>query len=430
MPGENFPCKLYCLWRTSRVNFNASGELIAKKGVISSKPLVFVTSIDSSRLSDDDKKYVEGITGNVISSLSKSKSIRLVPTKTAESFEKNDINSDQLFETHGVKFLVSSSLQIVDSDARINIEISDLEKKQIVISSIKDLELKSIFEFQDQFGEAILSEFLVNILNQKGLYESYFSWREKQISPQQLVQYVNFRSEMGKLTEQGFVNASAILLEMKKWPGPSKPEDWLVQDTWLNFYGMMKKKIPINKVTLTKLKTELDKTIEIKPSPENYASRALLLYYMQIKNCEEAFEDLNLAHRIAGNADSYGYASVVYGRCGDSKKAAENARNAFDLLPVDTNWRATTRLAFRLYEDNQIEEMYSLLENVTEAVDIPVSILALLAFDKLKNGDEKAAKYYFSKAKANRYSKNVLAQAIYSKDIREDAITTLESFKY
>ena len=189
-------------------------------------------------------------------------------------------------------------------------------------------------------------------------------------------------------------------------------------------------KIPINQDNLTKLKRELDKTIEIKPSPENYASRALLSFYTQMMNCKEAFEDLNLAHKKAGNADSYGYASIVYGRCGNSKKAAENARNAFDLLQVDTNWRATTRLAFRLYEDNQIEEMYSLLEGIVDAIDIPASILALLAYDKLKNGDEKAAKYYFSKAKANRYSKNVLAQAIYNKDIREDAITTLESFKY
>ena len=81
---------------------------------------------------------------------------------------------------------------------------------------------------------------------------------------------------MGKWTEEGFVNASTILSEMKKWPGPSKPEDWLVQDTWLNFYGMAKKKIPINQDNLTKLKRELDKTIEIKPSPENYASRAFL----------------------------------------------------------------------------------------------------------------------------------------------------------
>ena len=39
--------------------FNTSEEVTTKKGVISSKPLVFVSSIDSSRLSDDDKKYVE-----------------------------------------------------------------------------------------------------------------------------------------------------------------------------------------------------------------------------------------------------------------------------------------------------------------------------------------------------------------------------------
>ena len=76
-----------------------------------------------------------------------------MPTKTAQNFEENEVSSNQLFETHGVKFLVSSSLQIVDSDARVNIEISDLEKKQIIISSIKDLKLKSIFNFQDQFGE-------------------------------------------------------------------------------------------------------------------------------------------------------------------------------------------------------------------------------------------------------------------------------------
>ncbi len=410
--------------------FNTSKELTTKKVVVSSKPLVFVTIIDSSHLSDNDKKYVEGITGNVISLLSKSKSIRLVPTKTAQNFDKNKISSEQLFKTHGVKFIVSSSLQIVDSNARVNIEISDLEKEQIVISSIKDLKVTSIFEFQDQFGESILSEFMVNILNQKGLYESYFSWREMPISTQQLVQYANFRSEMGKWTEEGFVNASTILSEMKKWPGPSTPKNWLVQDTWLNFYGMAKKKIPINQDNLAKLKRELDKTIEIKASSENYASRALLSFGMQMIGCKEAFEDLNLAHRKAGNVDSYSYASIVYGRCGDSKKASENARNAFDLLLVDTNWRATTRLAFRLYEDNQIEEMYSLLENVIEAIDIPVSLLALLAYDKLKNGDEKAAKYYFSKAKANRYSKNVLAQEIYNKDLRKDAIETLESFEY
>ena len=146
--------------------------------------------------------------------------------------------------------------------------------------------------------------------------------------------------------------------------------------------------------------------------------------------CKEAIEDLKLAHRKAGNSDSYGYASIIYGRCGYTEEAARYAKNAFNLQPIDTNWRSTSRLAFRLYENNQKEEMYILINDIVEAVDFPASLLALIAYDKLKNGDDKAAKYYFSKAKANRYSKNVLAQAIYTKEIRKDAIETLEAFQY
>ncbi len=59
-----------------------------------------------------------------------------------------------------------------------------------------------------------------------------------------------------------------------------------------------------------------------------------------------------------------------------------------------------------------------------------ILVADVVGYSKHMERDEKAAKYYFSKAKANRYSKNILAQAIYNKDIRDDAITTLDSFKY
>ncbi len=406
---------------------NESEKMTAKKVILSSKPLVFVSSIDSSRLSNDNKKYVESITGNVISSLSKSKSIRLVPTKTAQNFEKNEISSEQLFKNHGVKFLVSSSLLIVDKDARINIEISDLEKQQIIISSIKDFKLTGIFEFQDKVGESILSEFLVNILNQKGLYESYFSWRKVPVTPEQLLQYVNFRSELAKWTEEGYVNASTILSEMKKWPGTNRPEDWLVQDTWLNFYGMAKEKIPTNQDNLIKLKRELDKTIEIKPSPENYSGRALLSFGTGMIGCEEAIEDLKLAHRKAGNFDSYGQASIIYGRCGYTEEAAKYAKNALNLQPIDTNWLSTSRLAFRLYENNQKEEMYLLINDIMPAIDFPASILALIAYDKFIDGEDELAENYLLRAKKQGFSKKALGQAIYGKALREKVLSSLDS---
>ena len=186
---------------------------------------------------------MEGLTEAITSQLSKSGSIRIIPRKTAVRLEELKIENDELANLNGVKFLVSPSMQIFESVARINIEISNLEKRQVVVSTIKIFDLTNKFSFQDQVG-AYLSEFLVNVLNQKGLYESYFSWRKTPITPQQLVQYANFRSEMAKWTEEGFVNASRILIEMKRWPGPNKQEDWLVQDTWLNFFGMAMNKLP------------------------------------------------------------------------------------------------------------------------------------------------------------------------------------------
>ena len=69
--------------------FNASEELIAKKGVISSKPLVFVTSIDSSRLSDDDKKYVEGfvLINNKLIDVLKSNGLNATETIAGDKFD-------------------------------------------------------------------------------------------------------------------------------------------------------------------------------------------------------------------------------------------------------------------------------------------------------------------------------------------------------
>ena len=59
-----------------------------------------------------------------------------------------------------------------------------------------------------------------------------------------------------------------------------------------------------------------------------------------------------------------------------------------------------------------------------------ILVAEIVGYSKHMERDEKVAKYYFSKAKANKYSKNILAQAIYNKGTRDDAITTFNFFKY
>ena len=41
--------------------------------------------------------------------------------------------------------------------------------------------------------------------------------------------------------------------------------------------------------------------------------------------------------------------------------------------------------------------MYLLIDDIVEAVDFPAALLALIAYDKLKNGDEKPLNIIFQK---------------------------------
>ena len=96
------------------------------------------------------------------------------------------------------------------------------------------------------------------------------------------------------------------------------------------------------------------------------------------------------------------------------------------MTPIDTNWRSTTRLAFRLYENQQKEEMYILLEEVLDAIDLPAPLLAFIAYDKYKAGEEKLAKTFFVRAKKFGFTNKALDQLLYLKSLREDVSVVLE----
>ena len=130
-----------------------------------------------------------------------------------------------------------------------------------------------------------------------------------------------------------------------------------------------------------------------------------------------------LINKVTQYARSKGSPSKIYVTATEDKKKnpllyrdkLKYAKNAFNLQPIDTNWRSTSRLAFRLYENNQKEEMYLLIDGILDAIDFPAPLLALIAYDKLRSGEEKLAKDYLLRAKKQGCTKKALGQAIYVK---------------
>ena len=70
--------------------------------------------------------------------------------------------------------------------------------------------------------------------------------------------------------------------------------------------------------------------------------------------------------------------------------------------------------------------MYLLIEGIVDAIDFPAPLLALIAYDKLRSGEEKLAKNYLLRAKKLGYTKKALGQAIYIKNLREKVLSSLD----
>ena len=103
----------------------------------------------------------------------------------------------------------------------------------------------------------------------------------------------------------------------------------------------------------------------------------------------------------------------------------EFARNALKILPIDTNWYQTNILAYRLLEDDQTEEIITLVSDTINAVDVPPSLLILFAFLESKNGNDAKAKDYYNRALKAGWISQRLPFIIYNGDILKELTKAL-----
>ena len=403
----------------SMVRLTPSETLIER--TVSSRPLVLVAEVKPSGLNQSQVKLMNGLTESVISYLSKSEALRVVPTKTATKIGISNFDDATLNEEYGVRFVVYSSIQGSENTGRLNLEITDTKSGEVVLTSKKNLKLAELFEFQDSVGKTILNEFNFNILNQKGLMRSYFSTRKLPITEDQLVDYLNWRREFTKWTVEGYVTALSMLKEFKNWPN-TQQDEWFEQEAWLNFQGILLGQLPNTEENLIKIANDLEKTIADRPSAETYGSKGLMGLLVLNFSCDQAIENIAMANALGGSTDSFTYASIVHGRCGNQKEAIDFARNAYNLVPVDVNWSLTNMLATRLYEDGQISEMYRLLDDAVDAKDLPAPLLGLIAYDKYISDETEDAQNYLIRAKSSGFDKAWFAIDLYDKELSKDAI--------
>lgn len=113
---------------------------------------------------DDPVSWIsDGITENIISTLSLSPDMVVMGRATTFSYKGRQIAPSEVAKELGVRYVLSGSVLKSGDKARITAELSDAVEGKQLWSLREDIEIESIFEVQDQIAEKLFLEMQVSL---------------------------------------------------------------------------------------------------------------------------------------------------------------------------------------------------------------------------------------------------------------------------
>jgi TolB-like protein len=100
----------------------------------SSKPRILVMPIKTSGLAEDQTGFGNGITESMIATLSGYKAITVLSSSTSYHAEKISMIDESIRDEFGVNYLIRGSMQVMGDNARLNLEITDLNVSKVTVS--------------------------------------------------------------------------------------------------------------------------------------------------------------------------------------------------------------------------------------------------------------------------------------------------------
>ena len=122
-------------------------HLIAKLRA-SSKPVILVMPIKSSGLSENQKGFANGVTESMIATLSGYQAIKVLSSSTSFHAEKTKMINKTIKDEFGVNYIIRGSMQVMGNNARLNLEITDLDASKVSVSKKKILNWMIYLKFK------------------------------------------------------------------------------------------------------------------------------------------------------------------------------------------------------------------------------------------------------------------------------------------
>ena len=407
---------------------NRGEEVAAVEEMGSSVPSILVMPLKATGLSEDQKSFANGLTESMISVLSSYKAIRVLSSNTSFHAEKLGMSDESIAEEYKVNFLVRGSMQVMKNNARLNLQIVDLNKKEVVITKKRDFELSNIFSVQDEVSNSILEDMQIDlgVGSQQGK-----AWASTFKSLEDFSDFLEWRNELRKYSIEGYNNADRILSELKSRYEPDEGfmnglEAWQI---WLKLLLNLSDDPLTDKKRIDFL---INRQVELTPdNPDAYNVRAYLGLTLLDYGCEKATADMAKAGDISLTVDTLSIGGMVYFRCGDLDKAIAWRKKAIRLVPNDANWTITGGLSSILFEAGRFEEIYEIVGEKINLEDMDSRILAIYAVLEARQGNVELAKKYHQRSINNGLTRALLRNFSFSdEDLKEMFLSELLEIGY
>ena len=407
---------------------NRGEEVAAVEDMGSSVPSILVMPLKATGLSEDQKSFANGLTESMVSVLSSYKAIRVLSSNTSFHAEKLGMSDESIAEEYKVNFLVRGSMQVMKNNARLNLQIVDLNKKEVVITKKRDFELSNIFSVQDEVSNSILEDMQIDlgVGSQQGK-----AWASTFKSLEDFSDFLEWRNELRKYSIEGYNNADRILSELKSRYEPDEGfmnglEAWQI---WLKLLLNLSDDPLTDKKRIDFL---INRQVELTPdNPDAYNVRAYLGLTLLDYGCEKATADMAKAGDISLTVDTLSIGGMVYFRCGDLDKAIAWRKKAIRLVPNDANWTITGGLSSILFEAGRFEEIYEIVGEKINLEDMDSRILAIYAVLEARQGNVEVAKRYHQRSINNGLTRALVRNFSFSdEDLKEMFLSELLEIGY
>ncbi len=401
-----------------------------KKSVLTAdKPSVLVIPFENQTGNKENDFIGMGITSNIISTLSLNEQLLIPSTNIGKFIQENNLIDQEIKEKYGIQYILRGSVQGVQGNYRVNVQMSDLSKKEMIWSKIYDFRNNNdIFEIQDELGVSILRQ--LNVQFAQGGQDQDIS---KNVEVYK--KFIYSQSAFSTKTIDGNLKAEKLLKEALSLE-PSNTRLGL----YLGWNHFQKVTLGITKNPKEDMMTAYNYAVESMQKDENWAKPILLVGLIELfsgkheKACGRIPKMIELS---TSNSSDISMTTLLQHSCGDLEATITGYERVFAINPHHPSW-VKYMYVYALAENKDYEKAK---EFCTEQLNkkhnwtgVERTLYIVLAYIHKKQGSEKLAKEMFEMQR-KKDGKGMSAQQIHKgfiskkdKTFLNDIIETLKPF--